>query len=640
MVSKRLRRTAIRRTLFGAIVSVLTAAIGFLGWRVLAQDQQLARQRLAEDREVAADLVVADFERRLSSIERDLDAALRDRESVPPAVKGAVLVRITADGVRAWPEGSLRYHPVLPPAPATPEAEALVQRAQLALKAGDTASAVDSYDRLERFGAIRIGDVVGGIPAALFARLGRLTAYERRDDRTGQSKAAQALDEALRSGRWSVSAATYQFLDEQVRRILPDRPAEDNERATADAVEWLWNQRQAEPAFPASGRIGRMFDSRPALIVWRSSPATVVAAIAPGSTLEREWIPALRSVTDPRRPHVAISTPEGQPIVRSRSATDRAVRLASETRLPWTIHVTNVASDDTFSDRRRLLLAGMATLFMLIVAGAWLIERTIAREVAVAELQSDFVSAVSHEFRTPLTTLCQLSEMLVRDRVASDDDRRQYYQLLHGESHRLRRLVETLLNFGRLEAGRMEFRVDDVDLGALVRRTVEEFSRSQQARVHRVELSSDGGESTLRADAEMLRTVLWNLLENAAKYSPDCDTIFVSVSRGESDVSFRVRDRGVGIPREEQRQVFEKFVRGASARASGVGGTGIGLAMARRIVEAHGGHITVESAPGAGSTFTVTLPTNDAQFRSDLKVGPYDRNDLKVAPHDGVEAAG
>lgn len=132
MVSRWLRRTAIRRTLFGAIVLLLTAAIGSLGWRVLAQDQQLAKQRVAENREVAADLAVADFERQLSSIERDLDAALRDEDSVSSAGAGTVLVRITGGGVRAWPEGSLRYYPVLQADPATPEADALVRRARLA----------------------------------------------------------------------------------------------------------------------------------------------------------------------------------------------------------------------------------------------------------------------------------------------------------------------------------------------------------------------------------------------------------------------------------------------------------------------------------------------------------------------------
>jgi signal transduction histidine kinase len=250
----------------------------------------------------------------------------------------------------------------------------------------------------------------------------------------------------------------------------------------------------------------------------------------------------------------------------------------------------------------------MAVLVLLIMTGAWLIDRTVARELEFADLQADFVSAVSHEFRTPLTTLCQLSELLRRGRVASDEDRQQYYELLHGESHRLRRLVETLLNFGRLEAGRMEFQFADVDMRSLVERTVEEFASSPQARGHRVLLSVSPDAMTARADGDVLKTVLWNLLENAAKYSPGCDSIWVTTARSSDAITVTVRDQGAGIPAREQRQVFETFVRGRAARASGVGGTGVGLAIARRIVEAHGGDIVLESRVGVGSTFTVTLP--------------------------------
>jgi signal transduction histidine kinase len=105
-----------------------------------------------------------------------------------------------------------------------------------------------------------------------------------------------------------------------------------------------------------------------------------------------------------------------------------------------------------------------------------------------------------------------------------------------------------------------------------------------------------------------LRCVFWNLFENAVKYSPDCDTVWVNLKRSGSNVEIVVRDRGVGIPHAEHRMIFEKFVRGAAARESNVGGAGIGLAMARQIVRAHGGDITLESAPGQGSTFRVLLP--------------------------------
>ena len=593
MVSTWLRRTGVRRTLFAGVVLLLTASVGWLGWRVLAQEQQ---KRVDEERETAADLIVADFNQRLSSIERDLEAGL-SRDDRPAGLdrSGGVVIRLR--------------DPRQPPAPAFPEAEALAGVAQDAFKRGRFAAALAAYDRIEMFGPVPIGDVVGGIPAGLFAEFGRLKVHERRGDRAGQLAAARALESAINAGRWPVSAPTYQFLHDQVREVVAGGSKADGHPAVVDAVAWLWEQQASEPKFPKSGRASRVFESGSALLVWRSSSDAVAVWIADRRALEEIWVPELKPLMEPRHAHLAVSTPDGQLVLGTSAPPDRpAVRLASVTGLPWTIQITNTGDSQALRDRRRLLIAGMSLVFVLVVAGAWLIERTVARELAVADLQSDFVSAVSHEFRTPLTTLCQLSEMLMRDRVASDNDRREYYRLLNNESHRLRRLVETLLTFGRLDAGRMEFRLTDLDVTALVRNTVDEFSVSRQARQHRIELTADDSPIRTRADGEVLKTVLWNLLENAAKYSPECDTIWVVLKRSGNDLALSVRDGGVGIPVREQRQVFDKFVRGAAARASDVGGVGVGLAMAKRIVEAHGGEIRLDSAPGAGSTFTVTLP--------------------------------
>jgi signal transduction histidine kinase len=262
--------------------------------------------------------------------------------------------------------------------------------------------------------------------------------------------------------------------------------------------------------------------------------------------------------------------------------------------------------------RRSLLQVGLGVLLLLILTSGWFIARTAARELAVARLQSDFVAAVSHEFRSPLTALCQLSELLMRNRVANDDDRRQYYELLNSESHRLRRLVESLLNYGRLDSGRMRLRLEELDASALVRQSATEFVRGPQARGHRLEVTTHAERSIVYADEETLRCVLWNLFDNAVKYSPDCSTVWVELARSGARLEIKVRDRGLGIPRAEHRRSFEKFVRGRAARASNVRGTGIGLALARQIVRAHGGDITLESAPGQGSTFCVVLPERPA----------------------------
>jgi signal transduction histidine kinase len=598
--------------LFAAVVLALFAALGWLTWHLVDQDRLLASQRLADERELAADVVVAVFEQRLSALERDLDAALSrgDAARLAPADAGSILVRISADIVTAWPAQRLLYIPQRAPFPPSGRhragsAEAIVAVAREKLNSGSYAMALDAYKRLTALGEAP----VAGMPAAFAGALGQMVVYQRQNDLAALKRTAGDLDTTLRAGRWPVSHATYDFLREHVQPLIDARTAAaEPRRELAEAVEWLWEQR-ATPSFSATGRAARNFPSGAALVVWRGSAPDTIAMIVGRDDLQRAWMDALPRSTPTRQVKVAMTTPDGRALIGEVTPQERStVRLSSHTTLPWTIQVTSRNDVVSSKERRRLLVAGVGILCVLIVAGACVIERTVARQIAVADLQSDFVSAVSHEFRTPLTTLCQLTELLMRNRVAADGDRKQYYELLHHESQRLRRLVETLLTFGRLEAGRMEFRMEAIDVVALVRATATEFSASAQARGHRVVLAVEDGPLAVQADRDVLRTLVWNLLENAAKYSPRCDTIWVTARQTDGGVALAVRDRGVGIPRSEQRRVFDRFVRGAIARSSDVGGTGVGLAMARRIAEAHGGRITLESEPGSGSTFTVTLP--------------------------------
>ena len=154
----------------------------------------------------------------------------------------------------------------------------------------------------------------------------------------------------------------------------------------------------------------------------------------------------------------------------------------------------------------------------------------------------------------------------------------------------------------------MQFQFEKLDVVALVRQSAAEFEQAQQARGHRLEVETAAAEPPVQADREALRCVLWNLFENAVKYSPECERVQVALAANGRHVEIAVRDHGVGIPRGEQRRIFERFVRGSAARERNIRGTGIGLALARQIVRAHGGDITVDSEPGQGSTFRVFLP--------------------------------
>jgi signal transduction histidine kinase len=247
-------------------------------------------------------------------------------------------------------------------------------------------------------------------------------------------------------------------------------------------------------------------------------------------------------------------------------------------------------------------------MLMLVLASAYAIHRGISQELQVARLQSDFVAAVSHEFRSPLTTLRTLTELLAHNRIVDESRRQQSYLFLERETHRLHRLVEDLLDFGRMESGRKQYRVQPHDAFQLVRAAVADFTEEAAASGFHIETSLSSEPATVQADEEALRRALRNLLENAVKYSPECRTVWVKGAVSDHQVAISVRDRGMGIDSREQSEVFQKFVRGDAAKKAGIKGTGIGLSMVRQIVDALGGEIRLESAVGAGSTFTILLP--------------------------------
>jgi signal transduction histidine kinase len=222
-------------------------------------------------------------------------------------------------------------------------------------------------------------------------------------------------------------------------------------------------------------------------------------------------------------------------------------------------------------------------------------------------MQSEFVSAVSHEFRSPLTSMRQLSEMLALGRVPQEKRRQVYYETLVRETARLQRLVESLLNFGRMEAGARQYHFEEMDAASLVHRVVSEFEPQLTSAGRHIELRGEEDGCRIEADPEAMSVALRNLVDNALKYSWNKPSVCVEWGKENERVAIRVRDHGAGIAHDEMKAIFRKFVRGSAAAAGNVKGSGVGLAMVRHIVAAHGGEIQVKSEPGEGSTFTVLL---------------------------------
>jgi signal transduction histidine kinase len=228
--------------------------------------------------------------------------------------------------------------------------------------------------------------------------------------------------------------------------------------------------------------------------------------------------------------------------------------------------------------------------------------------MALAKLKSDFVANVSHELRTPLSLIRLYAETLEMGRLTTPDKPQEYYRIIRKESERLTGLINNILDFSRIEAGRKEYDFRDTDLAELVRNTLDAYRFQIEQHGFTLETSVADDLPPMRVDREAIARSLLNLINNAVKYSAKEKFLSVKLYRENGHASLEVCDHGIGIPRNEQARIFEKFYRVGDPLVHNTKGSGLGLSLVRHIVEAHGGAIAVESVPGEGSKFTIELP--------------------------------
>ena len=647
-------------TLFLAIMLVLAASLSWLSWRLLKQDRALESQRIQERLDNAADLIAASLLRKFSESKEqftgllalsDSDLAVRASELAGQGAGTGFIVVFRPQAVDAYPRATLLYYPFLSTAnepsasmfgagevaefqqkdfakavavfrelshsrdPAI-RAGALLRLGRNLRKAQQPRAALDAYGQLEQMGDTSIG----GLPAELLGRHARCTVLDELKSTTAVKREAGTLYADLHNGRWKLDRGAYRFYTQETSRwYTPDAELQAHEQEavpTATAVELLWEewQRIRRGEGLAAGHRSLWIYGRSVLLFWQATSDRLVAQVAGPRYLEHQWLSALQPLMDRQGMYLALTDAEGHQVLAQFSATPprQAVRSSAETQLPWTLHVVSrnpLAELTQQRNRRRLLMLGFTLIAAFVLAGSYSIARAVTRELEVARLQSDFVSAVSHEFRTPLASLRQLSELLSDGRVPSERRRQEYYEGLRRASERLYRLVESLLDFGRMQVGARQYRFELLETESFFRGVVEEFSQEAGERGYRVDISQQGHLPPVRADREALARALWNLLDNAVKYSPQNKTVWAEAACENGQVAIRVSDKGLGITPHEQEQIFKKFVRAASADAAGAKGTGLGLTMVEHIIVAHSGQVHVDSEPGVGSTFTILLPS-------------------------------
>lgn len=252
-----------------------------------------------------------------------------------------------------------------------------------------------------------------------------------------------------------------------------------------------------------------------------------------------------------------------------------------------------------------LLLLGIVTV---LVVGLVVTLRAAAHELEVSRAKAEFVSNVSHELKTPLALIRMFGETLESGLVVDEARRKEFYGIIRKESERLTHLINNVLDFSRMDAGSREYQFEEADVAELVRNTTEAY----RFHIHDLgfefesRLPSEPVFATIDKDA--ISQAVLNLLDNATKYSGAAKYVRIAVSQAGPAAIITVEDRGVGIPKELRERIFDKFYRVPDEKARAIRGSGLGLALTKHIVEAHGGTIEVESEKGKGSIFTITIP--------------------------------
>jgi len=631
-----LSRNARRLTWLLVAVSVPPVlALLWLGGQLIKQDRDLIAQWDFDRRQIAAPLVAKALHATLEELERSIAT------TALPA--NAVRLTVASDRVTVEPRGAAAWLPVMPP---LPEAGREVFAAIEADETRDPRAALAAYQALARSRnrAVRAGALmrvarrhlrdgradaaavayrqlaqikdaaIQGVPADLQARRWLFDVLLGAGRRDAGAEAAAALERDLLNGTWALDRETWHFvvistpfgLEAGLGRPVVVTP---RQRAVSELADELWRQDRA-PARQARRRLVQS-EGLSGLVLVGVEDDRATALVIPATTVE-PWLRAAIASAGTSAP-VSLLSPAGEATIGPAPITGAATVFApgGETGLPWTLALGPGDTGDleaAASTRRGLLGAGLAAVLALVAGSSILVWRVMQRELAVARLQTEFVAAVSHEFRTPLTALRHVTDLLEESDDVPVERRRQFYQTLGRNTDRLQRLVESLLDFSRMESGRQPYDLRIIDVVALVEPVVADFQRDAAGAAVVVLRVAPDAPRRVRADPVSLSTAIWNLLDNAVKYSPAGAVVEVDVVPHSSGVAIMVRDRGIGIPDGEQHDVFERFVRGADAGVRGVPGTGLGLALVRHIVAAHGGSIALESVHGAGSTFTIALP--------------------------------
>jgi signal transduction histidine kinase len=643
---------------FAVFILLPGVFLGVFALRVLRQEGQLARQRTRESLERTAEVIGRDLDlefRRWDDAVRTA-AGLRtfDAGSFPDIVRlalaepgGGVYLSESDKGLEAFPTGALLYVPTsMVPSRALPdqfpaglaEAESLeigrkdyprairayrnlldsadaglrplmLQRlARTLRKAGRLEEASGAYRDLQRLDTAWIG----GLPSDLIAQSELCSLVSEQGDAAELGVRALAFYHDLATGRWLIDKPRYLYYSDRCRSLCQEgqvaevelnrlRLMEERKLALSRATEDLLKEpRRVLPGEDAAH-----------LAFWNSGPFAMV--ILSADFLESRWWPRVL-VSRGEDLKAALFTPDGSTVFGSPPAETPPFAVTRELRtddISLRLQIWPGQPESIYADvrqRQALSIAMLVFVVVLLAFGSYITVRIVRRELEIARLRADFVSTVSHEFRSPLSGIRHLGELLLDGRVTAPEKQQNYFRMIVQESDRLARLVENILDFSRMEEGRKEYRFGPLDPSPWLRALVTDFVTEISAHGVAVEANIPDGLPGISADGEALGSAVRNLLDNAVKYSPGQKTVWLGAKAEDGAIKISVRDRGVGISDDDRKHIFDRFYRADGEISKRVKGAGLGLSLVKHIVTAHGGTVECKSRVGEGSTFTIRLP--------------------------------
>lgn len=277
---------------------------------------------------------------------------------------------------------------------------------------------------------------------------------------------------------------------------------------------------------------------------------------------------------------------------------------------PWRIEFfrSGIKTSGSLNLKKNFYFWTILFFIIFLFFGTALVVRTISHEVEVLRIKSDFVSSVSHEFKTPLTSIKALVERLQEGKIKNLAKRSEYYSIISQDTEKLSRMVKNILDFSKIEEGKREYEFKETDVIHLIKNEIENFKKEKLHTPIKIFTQFPQSLPHLYLDKDAFSQALNNLLENAVKFSPVREEIYVRAQEAEGNIRIDVEDKGIGIQSREMDKIFGKFYQGKNATEQSAKGTGLGLTLVKHTVEAHGGSISVQSQIGKGSTFSLMFP--------------------------------